>query len=165
MLPELIKGLSAACQALRDRSGDRKQHHKGIPSIMFLHDINICHIPLTMQYCTPGVRHLSIIELYRMPRGIPKCVSVSVHVHVSLCTYTLFKGKRRVYGCITSSALLLLENTDGDVAASVCAFSHQNSFTSLLHKRGAFNTQTTSGCWTKYGIWSTTWGCLQWNDS
>ncbi len=69
MFPELIKGVSAACQALGDRAGDRKQHHKGIPSIMLLHDINICHTPLTVQYCTPGVRHLSIIELQRKPKG------------------------------------------------------------------------------------------------
>lgn len=53
MFPELIKGLSVAYQALGDRAGDRKQHHKGIPSITFLHDINICHTPLTVRYYAP----------------------------------------------------------------------------------------------------------------
>lgn len=48
----------------------------------------------------------------------------------------------------------------------VCVlFPHQNSFSSILHKGNAFNTETTSGCWTKCGIWSTTPGYLQWNAS
>lgn len=80
MLPELIKELSAACQALGDRTGDRKQHHKGIPSIMFFRDINICHTPLTMQYCTPGVRRRSVTKVQRKPRGILQCVCVCVCV-------------------------------------------------------------------------------------
>lgn len=96
LLPELIKGLSAACQAPGDRAGDRKQHHKGIPSIMFLHDINICHIPLTVQYCTPGVRHPPIIGLQHEPKGSmcvrvgnTVCVYVVMQmVHVPLCTPT-----------------------------------------------------------------------------
>lgn len=101
MLPLLIKELSAACQALGDGARDREPHHKGIPSIMFRHDINICHTPLTMQYCTPGVRHLSISELQRKPIGIV-CVRVPVYLHICL------QERGGVYGCITSPSLFLL---------------------------------------------------------
>lgn len=97
MLPELIKGLSAACQALGDRAGDRK-HHKGIPSIIFLHDINICHTPLTMLYCTPGVRHLPIIELQNKPRGIVKYVCACV-----VCV------RKHSYSCVTVYLNILFE--------------------------------------------------------
>lgn len=74
LFPALIKGLSAACQALGDRAGDRKQHHKGIPSIMFFQDINICHTPLTELYYIPRVRHLSILELLCKPMYVYVCV-------------------------------------------------------------------------------------------
>lgn len=45
---------------------------------MFFHDINIGHTPLTMQYCTPGVRHLSIRVATQAKRGTQVCTLVFI---------------------------------------------------------------------------------------
>lgn len=92
--PALITGLSAACQALGDRAGDRKQHHKGIPSIMFFHDINICHTTLTVLYYTPGVRHRSIIQLQHEPKGSE---NILVRVNAYVSSYICLKEREGLW--------------------------------------------------------------------